>query len=147
MTPNERLAALSRALRGTLPKGVIFNLEQWVAPAEYIARKGETTVETECGTCVCAFGLAAMLPEFQAEGLSLVPGVRVLPGDITYKVGRKRYFGRVALVRFFDLNGEEPDVFFLEEGWPDHYEDGVSPTAIEVADAIDALLAKRGKSA
>lgn len=78
MTPHERLLFLADALEKDAadPKGMMFDLTDWlIGPGRPIWKLGlgeKPQPQRSCGTVGCAVGLAMLLPEFEAEGLTYV---------------------------------------------------------------------------
>lgn len=77
MNGKERLAILADALEYNAedPSGMKFNLHNWVDASDWSGLPGAWYPKIEdrgrdCGTTGCAVGLACLLPELKAEGLS-----------------------------------------------------------------------------
>lgn len=89
-----RLVILRNALLAELPSNTKFDMDIWFE-------------KDTCGTVCCAFGLAASLPAFQMEGLTLCD----TDGCIA-----PRYegdFGTMAAMRFFDISHLQAAFLFL----------------------------------
>lgn len=85
--------------------------------------------EVACTTAACAFGEAALIPAFEAEGLRLVPAtnstsVRSLVP--VYRVGNKGYFELDAAQKFFGLTRKQAEHLFM----PDEYASSVGPGTV-----------------
>jgi hypothetical protein len=121
MTPHQRLGFLAARLRQPLPEKTIFNMSVWRRSA------------SDCHTAACAFGLASMQPELQAEGLTWVengPYSRV-------EFGGQEGYSAAAI--FFGITFEQTEFLFN----PDRYEvreDAITPAM--VADRIDIVVAQ-----
>lgn len=76
MTGDERLVFLADALDADADnkKGIKFDLGSWMrdsgGPGRSFLTQDSRERKLDCGTAACAVGLACLLPEFQAEGLS-----------------------------------------------------------------------------
>lgn len=158
----KRLEHLVTVLEGVREKRRPFNLGVWMGDG---MNGAETTVgrKNECGTACCAFGYAALDPEFQRQGLvievnaysgralgstkhivasiaefnELVCKDLSLDVSITLK-GNKDLEGFDAAAKFFDLDLD--DVHDLFD--PAHYGDGVVYPR-HVIERIQKLLARK----
>lgn len=131
MNGRERLAVLADALEvnAANPTGMKFDLGSWIDHPQPL------DAALDCGTVGCAAGLACLLPELQAEGLSLNNGSwgAVAP---YYNGGS----GWVAVQDFFEVDDKRGyDLFDA-----DSYKDGPTKGAeaeLRVAKRIREYLA------
>lgn len=71
----------------------------------------------KCGTVACAMGHAAMMPEFQALGLSLTYHSPPHLASIQFRRNGELYYDAVAAQHFFDLAGEQVKSLFFPTGY------------------------------
>lgn len=141
-----RLKMLHRALirYAQAPGNLGFDLAYWAGSSEYnqdlmvsptkviaAALRGDNY----CGTTACACGLAASLPAFQEEGLSMVPSSLFQGVQLAY--GAERGFNAAAA--FFDIPIYDAEDLFSSLAYLHH-----DNNALAVADRIHALLQTEG---
>ena len=83
-------------------------------------RLGTAGTNAECTTAACALGEAALLPQFNEDGLRLVPAANA--AHITslipvYRIGNKGYFELDAAQHFFGLTRKQAEHLFMPDGY------------------------------
>lgn len=136
MTGRERLAFLAQKLRENAanPTGTKFDLSDWLYnPSGKFTR--------DCGTTACAFGFAALLPEFQAEGLHMCP---THSDSLNAWVDFEGHRNFEAAEAFFDLpleneDGDRISSFLFDPTWYTNTKGAKGELA--VVEKIEAYLA------
>ncbi len=105
-----------------------FYLEYWIGNND---TPWDGEMNLSCGTTACAMGHAALIPEFQALGLSL-KRVSRNGGTVTYD-GMTQFS---AVACFLDISIREADYLFN----PEDYLNDARTTRMEVIDRIDYFL-------
>lgn len=143
MTGNERLLVLAAALRTNAanPTGAKFDLGTWM---QYPA---DESPQINCGTVVCAVGLACILPELQAEGLSWVLNHVVEKGAKSMSVGHPVYDGLSsfdAVVEFFKMRLDDAEYLFYDTNYKKEGLPTIGAAAeLAVAERIEKFVADR----
>jgi hypothetical protein len=152
----ERLELLATVLeQQTFAAPAAFHLDHWLkAPAD-LPSTGEVVqllggaksivvdpVKVQCGAAACACGHAALMPEFQSQGLKLVVPVWGARHAQPFYEGRE---GWAAIENFFGLNDSWAQYLFNAESYDDEpdvmFDDGIPlVTPDMVAKRIRALV-------
>ncbi len=142
----DRLTRMAKLLRAdaTNPTGVQFDLDTWgsygdMGVDEWRQLAEGNQVPMSCGTQACAFGLAAISGEFDAEGLTYRASINnhnIIP-TLTTEYGA--VFTQFAAARvLFDITRDDANYFFD----PECYEE--TPREAEgeifVAERIEAFI-------
>lgn len=143
LTGNQRLLVLAAALRANAanPTGAKFDLATWMI---YPQRKGPTI---DCGTVVCAVGLACIVPELKAEGLSWSFNYE-LTRDPAKAAGQPTFEGRIgfpAVINFFELSSmTDAEHLFVDVNYVHDRLPTVGAAAeLAVAERIEEFVAAR----
>jgi hypothetical protein len=140
----DRLAVLARHLEKLQKQPEAARSRRFTIAAWGRREIGTAGSDANCATVACALGEAALLPQFNAEGLRLIPAtpaphvVSLLP---VYREGHRGYFELEAAQRFFGLKRKQAEHLFM----PDEYEGIVTPGT--VARRIRRLLREHKKAA
>lgn len=100
----DRLKRLQEELAKPLPANVLFDMSWW-------------SKKHNCGTTYCAGGLACLIPEFQAEGLMLIPDGWGGGGSVMF-AGHGTSFD--ALADFFELTDFQFEMIFVATHYPEY---------------------------
>lgn len=113
----ERLNLLAKHLcaDASNPTGVKFDMGCWMEVDSFTSAPKQS-----CGTTACAFGLATLIPEFQAQGLN------IQKGSITFSPEFSGLTGFSAARLFFDLTMEETYLLFSPDSYPRDRQNGAA---------------------